>query len=210
MKIVDDDLNDTVSGWIVLDSISPGRYDLLLLQNGIDTLLAWDSIPSGQLTQIRLILGPDNYVVVAGKKETLKTPSAQQSGLKLQVNYKLEPGLRYEFWLDFDADKSIVKKGNGGYNLQPVIRVFTKNSTGSIDGYVNPPMSSKQIYSYNASGTDTVYTSADINSGYFLMVGLDPGSYTVKIEGNSNFKDSTIQQVNVSTGIVTHLDTISL
>lgn len=206
----EDDPNDSVSGWYDLDSISAGKYDLLLLSNGLDTLLALDSVPSGKLGQIRLILGPDNYVVVSGVKEPLKTPSAQQSGLKLKVNYDLQAGLQYEFWLDFDADKSIVKKGNGGYNLKPVIRVFTKNSTGSIEGYIYPSNASSSIYSYNAAGNDTVFTQADSTSGYFLLLGLDPDTYTLDVKALGAFSDTTLSNVNVSTGVITDVDTLRL
>lgn len=204
------DPNDSTAGWYNLDSIETGKYDLLQLQNGLDTLLAADSVPSGRLGEIRLILGPDNYVVVAGVKEALKTPSAQQSGLKLKVNYNLQPGLQYEFWLDFNASKSIVQKGNGGYNLKPVIRVFTKNTTGSIEGYINPANASEQIYTYTAPGSDTVFAMADTLTGYFLLSGLDPATYSVVVEATNAFSDTTVTGVNVNTGFVTDLDTLQL
>jgi hypothetical protein len=53
---------------------------------------------------------------------SIEYPSAEQSGLKLQVNQTLQEGIMYHVLLDFDANKSIVKLGNGGYKLKPVIR----------------------------------------------------------------------------------------
>ena len=204
----DNEPGDSAEGWMVLDEIQPGIYDLLELQNGMDTVLAEGEVPAGRLSQIRLILGDENSVVVNGVPHDLKTPSAQQSGLKLKVNYDLEPGLYYEFWLDFDASRSVVEKGNGGYNLKPVIRVFTKNTTGSITGYINPAEAKPLIWAYDA--TDTATSIADSITGHFLIPGLDPGSYTVEVNADTAYADTVITGVNVSQGIVTDLDTLNL
>lgn len=200
--------NDTSSGWVSVDGIQPGIYNLLDLQNGLDTVLAEGEVPSGRLNQIRLILGTNNSVVVDGVSHNLTTPSAQQSGLKLKVNYNLQPGLYYEFWLDFDASRSIVAKGNGGYNLKPVIRVFTKNTTGSIEGFISPVAARPFIMAYN--GNDTATSIADSTNGYFLLMGLNPGTYTVKVDADSSYSDTTITGVSVSQGVVTDLDTLQL
>ena len=202
----EDDPADDGPGWVVLDDIHPGIYDLLKLRNGIDTVLAEDEIPAGKLSQIRLILGDDNSVVVNGVPKELKTPSAQQSGLKLKVNYELEPGLYYEFWLDFDASRSVVEKGNGGYNLKPVIRVFTRNSTGAIDGYVDPVQARPTVMAYNS--VDTATAIADTASGYFLISGLDAGTYTVEALPVAPFSVSMKSGIPVSVGNVTRLDTL--
>jgi hypothetical protein len=46
-----------------------------------------------------LLLGDKNTVVVGDKTYDLKTPSAQQSGLKLKINQTLVAGATYEFML---------------------------------------------------------------------------------------------------------------
>ncbi len=203
----DDDPNDNGPGWVTLDEdFHPGIYDLLELQNGLDTVLAEDDVPAGKLSQIRLILGDENSVVINGISHDLKTPSAQQSGLKLKVNYELEPGLYYEFWLDFDASRSIVEKGNGDYNLKPVIRVFTKNTTGAIDGYVDPVNAQPTVLVYDAD--DTASAIADKTTGYYLLSGLDAGSYTVEAIPVAPFSNQTKNGVGVTVGTVTRMDTI--
>lgn len=198
----------TATGWFTLDSITPGRYDLLQLQNGLDTVLAQDQVPAGKLTQIRLILGPNNEVVKNGVTHSLKTPSAQQSGLKLLVNYTLQAGLYYEFWLDFDAQRSIVETGNGMFLLKPVIKVFTQNSTGSIAGYIDPPVAYPLVWAYNAQ--DTVTARADSTNGYFLLKGLDPGVWDVETQAGLPYSDTTVTGVNVTQGQVSNLDTLKL
>jgi hypothetical protein len=108
------------TSWISIhakDSI----YNLLDLQNGISTIIAQDTIPNEIIKEIRLILGPDNTIVMNGTTYTLQTPSAEESGLKIKLNKKLNETLN-TFKLDFDAALSI-KSENGVYRLSPVIRL---------------------------------------------------------------------------------------
>lgn len=111
------------SGWLDLDTY-PGVYDLLALTGGIDTLIVNDSVPMGEIQQLRLILGDSNYVVVGGIPYLMDTPSAQQSGLKLNLNKIMVQDSLNDVLIDFDAAASIVEKGNGGYSLKPVLRVL--------------------------------------------------------------------------------------
>lgn len=114
--------NDS-SKWMELQT-NAGIYDLLTLQNGITTILANDTeLPSGSINQLRLILGTNNAVVIDSIAYPLKTPSAQQSGLKLNINAFLESNKSYDVLIDFDAEKSIVLEGNGTFLLKPKITV---------------------------------------------------------------------------------------
>lgn len=114
-------------GWINLPTVA-GVYDLLTLQNDVSaTLVNAGTLPSGDLQQLRLILGDENNVMVDSLYYPLATPSAQQSGLKINLNSNFAPNTQYELVLDFDAEKSIVIQGNGSYSLKPVIRVLSIN-----------------------------------------------------------------------------------
>lgn len=110
------------SSWYGLQTQS-GIYDLLLLQNNVDTLLAADSLPNGIVQEIRLILGPDNTIMRDSILFPLKTPSAQQSGLKIKLQQLMIQDSLTQVTLDFDAGESVVEQGNGQYSLKPVIRV---------------------------------------------------------------------------------------
>ena len=103
-----DDPND---GWLSLADVNRGEYDLLKLVNDDDTILADAEVGPGTISQIRLVLGEDNFVQIDGQKIKLETPSAQQSGLKLNIHQAVEPGLMYKLLMDFDVAKSIVKTG---------------------------------------------------------------------------------------------------
>lgn len=109
------------SGWFELET-NVGIYDLLDYDAGNDTLIAFDSVLQTQtVSQIRLILGENNTIGVDGEIYDLETPSAQTSGLKIQVHAELEADKSYKILLDFDADNSIIETGNGKYKLKPVI-----------------------------------------------------------------------------------------
>jgi len=102
----------------------PGIYDLLQLQNGLDTLIVNDSLPPGELKEIRLLLGENNSIMVDSVLYELKVPSGQSSGLKIKFNQGLVQDSLAQITLDFDAGASVVEKGNGSYSLKPVIRVL--------------------------------------------------------------------------------------
>jgi len=118
----------TESGWITLDSVATGVYNLLDLM-GRDTALAASDLDITKISQIRLILGTNNTIKVDGVVYPLTTPSAQQSGLKIQMPKSIElDEAPVTLWLDFDADKSVKQDGNG-YKLMPVLKLLTEDPT---------------------------------------------------------------------------------
>lgn len=161
--------------------INAGIYNLLELTAGVNVLLFNDEVPAGNISQIRLILGDENTIVVDGQTLPLATPSAQQSGLKIQVNEALEPGILYEFMLDFDVDKSIVAQGNGGYSLKPVIRASTVAQSGAISGTVLPLGVLTMITAVNGTIEISTYTNP---LGDFLLSGVPDGVYTVTFQAD--------------------------
>jgi hypothetical protein len=185
--------------------INPGFYDLLLLNNGLDTLLLNTLVGAGILNQIRLILGPGNYLVKDGTTHPLSTPSAQQSGLKIQVHQTLGPGLTYDIWLDFDACQSIVQQGNGTYSLKPVIRAYTAANSGAISGTVSPPDAVQYISV--TSGSQTIGTVPN-PQGQFLIPGLPPATYTLSFTAAPGYANTSISGISVTIGQTTQMGTI--
>jgi len=109
------------AGWQTLNT-TPGVYNLLRLQNGVDTLLASGPVPSGILKEIRFILGTNNTIKIDSVTYPLTIPSGGTSGLKIKVDKKLNAGID-SLLIDFDAALSISKTGNGEYKLKPVLKV---------------------------------------------------------------------------------------
>lgn len=195
------------SGWTTLD-VESGVYNILELTNGLDTLLATAELPAGRISQIRLILGDDNSVVVGGETFPLSTPSAQQSGLKLNLNAELTEGITYTITLDFDAARSIVKRGNGTYSLKPVIRALEMATSGSIKGTVTPVESSPAVFAI--VGTDTVATAYTDEAGKFMLNSIPAGTYTVSFDPKEGFKPSKKESVGVTLGNVTDLGAVTI
>lgn len=108
---------------VVIEESYAGIYNLLDLQNGLDTLIGDTVLNFSNLSQIRLILGPNNTVMVNDTLYPLQTPSAQQSGLKINVQAALAQLDSLTISLDFDANESVHQLGNGNYQMHPVIRL---------------------------------------------------------------------------------------
>jgi hypothetical protein len=196
-------------GWVDLDGVEPGVYNLLDLTGGVTAALADDQIPSGHLGQIRLILGDDNTVVKDGVTYPLNTPSAQQSGLKLKIDQELEPDVTYNFLVDFDVHNSVVMAGNSGnYNLHPVLRVTAEAATGSIAGSVTnliPVTASVQV-------GDTIVTADTNDAGDFVLHGVPAGTYTVTLTADPSLAlpPVIIENVVVVNGDITDVGQITL
>lgn len=122
MHISDD--SSSADGWINLPT-NAGIYNLLDLQNGIDTTIVDSTVvPSGKVSQIRFVLGPNSSVMTSDSVlHDLKVPSGEQSGLKINVHKNIPGGTTLNVLLDFDAEKSVHEKGNGNFSMKPVIKI---------------------------------------------------------------------------------------
>lgn len=191
----------------VMLNVNAGIYNLLNFSNGLDTLIATGSLTMDRVEQIRLILGSNNTVVVNGVTYPLSTPSAQQSGLKLQVHQNLQPGVAYYVLLDFDANQSIVEQGNGGYSLKPVIRTIEAALSGSVTGHINPPGVMASVVATSGSNS---YSSVVNANGDFMISGLPAGIYNITVNPAAPYNSATVSNVVVSTGVSNNIGTINL
>ncbi|WP_299550742.1 DUF4382 domain-containing protein [Seonamhaeicola sp.] len=181
-----DDDSDDEDGWISLEAESD-IVNLLDFTGGISKVLVDRfPIPAGTLSQMRLVLGDGNTIVIEGENEELeefdlKTPSGQQSGLKVKINKVIEEGFTYDFILDFDVEKSIVHAGNSGnIILKPVLYASAEASSGIIEGTVSPtdvPAMVKVLVS-DPDGDYEVTAFTDEN-GVFALWGVPAGTYEV-------------------------------
>lgn len=184
-----------------------GVYNILNFRNGTDTLLLNADLPAGNIEQIRLILGPNNFVVVDGVSYDLNTPSAQESGLKLNMHTVLKANASYDVWVDFDAGKSIHQTGSGKYQLKPVLRAYTALTNGRIEGYILPVAAMSTVYIIRGADTFSAIPGPD---GYFMVSGLEAGTYQVLVQPNVLPFASYSVNVNVSFGVVTNIGTVTL
>ena len=182
---------DTDGGWADI-TLSPARkIDLLSLTNGVLTTLGETPLAAGHYTQLRLVLDPNtgntlaNSVVPTGGVETaLVTPSAVQSGIKLVNEFDVVAGQRVDLVLDFDACKSIVKRGNGTYALKPVIKVIPFVLNG-INGFVDLALlNSSVMVTAQQSGVIVQTTAPNTQTGEFFLGRLPVGNYEVVVTAN--------------------------
>ncbi|PZF74908.1 DUF4382 domain-containing protein [Taibaiella soli] len=201
-------VNVSNGSWISMTPVRPGLYNILNFRNGLDTMLGWVEIPAGTISQMRLILGDGNYVVVNGVDYPLTTPSAQESGLKLNINQTLVAGNSYDFWIDFDAARSIHQTGNGKYMLKPVMRAYSELTDGRIKGYALPPAAGITVYAIN--GTDTLSAIPNVD-GYFGFNGLSQGTYELMFNpADTTYQSVVMPNVQVTFGTITDVGTVTL
>lgn len=226
VEIIDIQYNTTdgEEGWQSFTPVNgyPINVDLTELIAGNSLLLSDQLIPAGMLKQIRLVLSENNTLVIEGENSEagepihLDTPSALQSGLKLNLDTELEGGFSYTFILDWNIQESVVEAGNSDmYNLKPVIKVNAEVNSGSISGNIVETVEEALVAMENVSVK--VYTTADVLvtetltdvNGYFLLQGLGAGDYKLKItqEGYQEYESEVIE---VSIGNIQEAGTIEL
>ena len=197
------------AGQTVILNVKKGIYNLLDFSNGVSKLIATDTLSISTVEQIRLILGTNNSVVVNSISYPLSTPSAEQTGLKLQVHQTLEKGILYSILLDFDANKSIVNIGNGGYKLKPVIRTVETAISGSIKGSISPI--GLAVVSVVSSTDPTLSFLTNVNAeGSFMVIGLAPGTYNLTITPALPLLPVVKSNIVVTAGIATDIGIIAL
>jgi hypothetical protein len=207
-------------GWREL-SISAQRIDLLSLTNGVLQELGSMPLPAGNYQQLRLVLADNpanpttvnplaNALVLSGSDTEipLTTPSAQQSGFKLQARFDVQSGQVADMVLDFDACRSIVKAGaSGRYNLKPVVAVIPRLTT-AIEGYIDPALASGVVVSTRDQDNNVRATVPNFTTGKFTLAYLPENTnYTVVVAGQ-NLTTAAITNVPVSLSMgVTTLNT---
>ncbi|HMC01047.1 MAG TPA: DUF4382 domain-containing protein [Flavobacteriaceae bacterium] len=211
IRIKMNDDSDGEDGWMSVPT-NAGQYDLLELTGGESAVLVDDyEVLAGELSQIRLVLGDNNYVVNGDEEFELKTPSAQQSGLKLKVNQELEAGYLYSFVLDFNVAESIVDAGNSGnIILKPVINTSLEAASGIIEGAISPSDFQTEVSVMVGEETIISYATPE-NGGVFMLYGVPEGTYdlTITPDAESNYAGQVIS-VDVVNGQITNVGTIEL
>lgn len=206
-------LENDDEGWSTINS--PNRsFNLLELTNGAFEVIGDTLLEPGTYSQIRLILGQDNNLVISDSTYSLFVPSGSQSGIKLNINAEIEAERNYVLLLDFDVAKSIVQTGNQqsgvNYILNPVIRANFQAETGKIAGVIEPAEARPIIFAIQDSDT-LASTFADTLNGEFQLMSLPEGVYRVAVEPrNDKYVNADINEVEVVNSETTDLGTIEI
>jgi hypothetical protein len=204
-------VNANINGsWQEYAVAAPGVYNLLELINGNTLLLlAPTPVASGSISELRLILGENNTIVVDGVTFELKTPSGQTSGYKIKMGSQpLLAGETYHLVLDFDVNQSVHPAGPNNYILKPVVRGYLETSIGQMSGTITPVNSAWYVMATNA--VDTAGTYINQSNGTFRVNTLNPGIYNVHIYANPGFRETDIYPVVITAGQLLVLDNIMI
>jgi hypothetical protein len=206
---------DTEAGWTDITLNPAKKINLLNLANGLLETLGQTSLPAGHYSQMRLVLdantgtGMANSVTPTGGVETsLSTPSAIQSGIKLVNGFDVAAGQTADVVLDFDACKSVVRQGNGRYQLKPVVKVVPALATGITGVVATSLLGSHVSVSAQQNGAIVSATVPDATTGAFTLSRLPAGNYDVVITAD-NSAASVIGAVPVAASGNTQISTAS-
>jgi hypothetical protein len=205
--------SDSDAGWVEIP-VTPQRIDLLSLQNGVMTTLGTTPLAAGKYTQMRLLLADNasasagqpipNAVVPTGGSETaLKTPSGQQTGLKMNVDIDIAADKLADFVIDFNACKSVVRAGaSGNILLKPVLAVTPVFVTG-VQGTVDASIANGDttVALETQAGEVVKATTPDATTDKFLLP-VAPGTYNLVVTSR-NHATAVVTSVVVSADTVT-------
>jgi hypothetical protein len=196
--------------WIAVRG-EPVTVDLLEWNNGKSLTLGTAEVPSGNYTQIRLMIDAAE-VVSDGQTYQATVPSGAQTGLKLGPAFTVEQGSTYELVVDFDARRSVVATGPPGnpgrYQIKPTVRVVPKAITGAVSGVLSDTDHEPTAYAIIQDDTVTS-TVPDTTTGIFILSYLPPDVYTVAIEDTTG-RTATFGGVPVEAGGTFELGGIDL
>ena len=212
---------DSSSGWTDIVLNPAKRIDLLDLQNGVLAELGQTALPAGRYEQLRLVLSGANganAVVLKGTTEEipLKTPSGQQSGIKLVHGFEVGAGQIVDLVLDFDAARSVVKAGSSGnWNLKPVITVIPVAVSGQVAGSIDAGAAlagatvSLQTYDATADRVTVVRSTTVQSDGKYLLSPVLAGNYSLVVVANQR-ASAVVTGVAVAAGTVVQVPAITL
>lgn len=186
---------DGDGGWSEVVLSPARRIELLALTNGVLDNLGQTALPAGKYNQMRLVLAANggatplaNSVTPTGGTETaLTTPSGQQSGIKLKVDIDIPANQIADFVIDFDACKSVVRRGNSGqFNLKPVISVIPVVSDAGmrVVGYVSPAMAAAGTGVSVQAGGVPVRSTVPAADGRFVLYPVPAGTYDLVVNSS--------------------------
>jgi len=199
--------SDSTNGWEILEADS-STYDLMTLRDGVFAGIGLAKVPAGHYTQLRLKLGANSDVVMGGVTYPLDVPSGLQSGLKLVGSFDVPANGLLEIALDFDAGRSIVTTGAGGYVLEPTVRVVPFSTAGAISGSVQPAGAAAGVFALQ--GADTVGSASTAVDGTFQVSVLPQGTYSLALHPQVGFRDTVLSGVVVTAGSTASVGNVQL
>jgi hypothetical protein len=179
------------ASFVLVELEGPATFNLLELRNGLTEVLAEMELPVGIYTEVRLHVIEAGILLKDGKAFPLKVPSGDSSGLKLKMKPELTltEGEVVEVLFDFDISRSFVMKGSInnilGFSFKPVVRAVAHvvTETGEVSGTVTDADGNaiEEVTVALLKGEEEVTTAITSEEGFYAMIGILPGTYTLKL-----------------------------
>jgi len=213
-------VEDEEGYWEVLKEWPNGLLVNLIELEDVSILLASLELEANKYTQLRLFLmsGEEDAWVVLNDlgltEEPLEIPSVYQTGIKLNRPFEIVEGMITKLTIDFDAEKSVIKTGNGKYKMKPVISVSSETYfTGEVPGGVGSVSGSVSYYdsgnlalvgiggaNIELTGGAYIFTNTTTTSeepgfeGTFSLDNVPAGTYTLNVvaEGYDDYSESVV------------------
>ena len=183
---------DPAGGHLVVASFAPAQdYELTDLQNGVTALVGETTIPEGDYSQLRMVVDSARVTLKApltfsdgSSSVVLKTPSAQQTGIKVNFDapVRVAPGVTV-LVVDFDVGRNFVFNGPAtaphGMLFKPVLHATTMDIASTIGGTLGPDAAraAATVYAIIPVGADPLATDSDTVST--ASVNATTGAYTL-------------------------------
>ena len=206
----------------------PKKINLLSLTGTSSTELLNQSLDAGRYSWIRLSIDDaDNntYLVNNTGTHSLRIPSGNQTGLKLNRSFTVDADVETAFTIDFDLRKSVHMTGSGSYMMRPTLRIVETSMAGSISGNIDPSLVTENcypgVYIFNEGdpvddmdGVDDPVIALSISMSdkgtYHYTAGfLSAGNYTIAYTCEANLDDAP-DGVNINDDDISFIQQASL
>ena len=118
--------SDVDGAWVTL-TVNNTVYDLLTLDSIHPAYLGKMTIRGGTISQIRLVIGTQNSVIVGGIEHPLLLDPADLDKLKISIKENIKDGSSYKLTIDFKASESI-HENSGTYHLKASLKMTIKDA----------------------------------------------------------------------------------
>ena len=201
---VDGDEGEDTGYWEKLKEWKEAKLVNLIDLEGVSLLLASLELEPNKYTQLRIFLKEDATLLLKDAVDTvpLEIPSSANTGIKLNRPFEIIAGMITKLTIDFDAEKSVIKTGNGKYKMKPVISLSSETySSGELPGGVGTVSGN---VSYDGSGIGGANielaggayifanTTTTDSEGEFSLINVPAGTYTLNVVADGYYNYSVI------------------
>jgi hypothetical protein len=177
-------------------------------------LIGRSELSENPISEIRLRLGDDNFVISGSQRFPLQFSSESAANPTLLVNFSVFGGISHDIFLDFDAFRSFDISGGlePRIDLNPIIRPFMSLERGQANGSISPPGQRVGIFVFDENEELLTSTGTQAQNGSFSIRGLEENKLykLLIIPFNESYLRDTLDSVRVNIREVTQLETVNL